>query len=207
MDQSEQKQLESKERKIYSGQAARIMKLLGSGCLQKEAARAVGVDESYVSQLMAEPDFRSQVNEIVAKEFAQQSEIDANYTKIEQELSKRLLQNVGHMFGTDQMLRVLKFANEAKRKVAPVHQNGEANGEGFGALKPVALILPMNIAREFMFNPQNEIVGVGGEVLDTLPATRLPTLVEKHKKELLEQKIGFKILPNGTRSEDPWGNL
>jgi len=218
MDQSVQVKLGTKvgdiprEKKIYSGAALRVMKLLGNGVLQVEAARACGVGEAFVSQLMAESDFISQVNEIVSRNFALQSEIDNNYVEVEKKLSERLLKNSELIYGTDQMLRVLKFANEAKRKTAPVHQNnGSGSPDGTGNLKPVVLILPTVVVREFVLNPMNEIVGINGSELATLPSAQLPNLVTKHReelaKELLEKKQGYKIIPNGSRPTDPYSDL
>ena len=213
MDQSVQVKLTTKEKKIYTGQALRVMKLLGNGVLQVEAARACGVGEAFVSQLMKESDFIAQVNEIVSKNFALQSEIDNNYVEVERKLSERLLKNSEMIFSTDQMLRVLKFANEAKKKTAPVQHNGNGSGnsDGSGNLKPVVLILPTVVVKEFVLNPQNEIVGINGQELSTLPSAQLPNLVAKHKeiiaKELFETKQNYKIIPNGSRQTDPYSDL
>lgn len=215
MDQSVQVNLPVKERKQYSGIPLKIMKLLGMGCLPVEAARACGVDESYVSQLKKEEDFVEQVNEMVAKTFAHQSEIDNNYVAIEKKLSDRLLKNAEFMFSDDKILRALKFVNEAKKKVPTAFANGQnPNGAGPTVLQPVTLILPVAVTKEYVLNPLNEIVGINGKELTTLPSTMLPGLIAKHKENVLieqkeekEKKQGFKILPNGSRQTDPYSDL
>lgn len=214
MDQSVQKDLSHKEKKIYTGTPARVIKMLGNGLFPHEIARALGIAESYISQLKAEPEFIAQVNELVAHNFAQQSEIDSNYTAIEATLSKRLKQAAEMEFNSDRILRVLKFANEAKRKVAPIVNPTNGNGSGENTTRPVALILPIVVAREFILNPQNEVVGVNDQPLVTLPSTKLPQLVEKHKENLAKElqrqkeiKQGFKIHNNGSRQTDPYGDL
>lgn len=211
MDQSEQKKLTVKERKQYTGKALRIMKLLGQGLLAHEISKAIGTDESYISQLKAEPDFIEQVNEIVSATFADQSKVDEDYNKIEKTAVERLLKNIDLEYSTDRLLRVAKFANEAKRKLAPALTNPGANGNGTTILQPVTLILPMVVAKEFILNPMNEIVGIGQEPLQTLPSGNMGKLVEKHRveteKSKLEQKQKFRILENGARQQDPWGNL
>src|SRR6266850_8321470 len=100
-----------REKKEYTGIALRLIKLLGAGCTQREASQACGVDESYISQLLKEREFETQVNEIIEKSFAEQSKIDTNYTELEKKLSERLLSQSEFMHNPDQILRTLKFAN------------------------------------------------------------------------------------------------
>lgn len=203
MDQSIQSNLVTKEKKIYTGTAARILKLLGEGHLPVEAARAVGCDESLVSQLRKEPDFIEQVNELVKQTFAAQSKIDANYIETERILSDRLRESAQFIFNPNDVVRTLKFVNEAKKKI-PTAFNPDANGDG--AKKPVTLIMPVTLINKFIMNPNNEIVAVDGKDLSTLPSGNMRSLVEKHKQEearkpiLLEHK-------NGSRHQDPWSDL
>lgn len=205
MDQSIQTSLVKKERKIYTGQAARVMKLLGNGCLPVEAARACGVDESYVSQLKAEPDFIEQVGELVAITMANQSEIDGNYLEVERILSRRMRDQANLMFNPDQVLRTLKFANEAKRKVpAAFVPSGEAS---VTAQKPVTLLLPAVIIQNFVVNPNNEIVSVDGKELMTLPSANIKPLVEKHKRELAAKPAILEKKSHGSGQIDPYSDL
>lgn len=208
MDQSVQKNLGSNIKKEYTGAASRIMKLLGAGLLPAEAARAVGVDDSYVSQLQKETSFTEQVSELVKKAFADQSEIDNNYTDIERVLSKKLRQSTEFMQNPDQILRTLRFANEAKRKLAPALTNpgNGGNGDGSSNLRPVTLILPTQIINNFTLSPNNEIVAVGEEQLNTLPSANINNLV-KNYKDNLKKTVVPKIELNGPRHSDPYGDL
>ena len=194
------------ERKISSGVALRLIKLLGAGCTQREASQACGVDESYTSQLLKEKDFSDQVNEIIEKSFAEQSKIDTNYTELEKKLSERLLSQSEFMHNPDQILRTLKFANEAKRRVAPLagRQQDGSNGNGSTTiLAPVTLIFPQSVAKEFVLNPNNEVVGVGGEELTTLPSQNITKLADEHSRKRIESRKS-----NGSgRHEDPWADL
>lgn len=191
-----------KERKIYTGTAARLLKLRGAGCTQSEAAKACGVDDSYVSQLEGEEEFKMQLNEIIRKTFEAQSKIDENYIQIEEKLSEKLLRSIEWMVNPDQILRTLKFANEAKRKVTPSGGQGSINGSDGEALKPVTLILPVVIAREFVINPIGEVVSVDGRELTTLPSGNIQKLArEKITKKLEDMRA------NGTRQIDPYGDL
>lgn len=205
MDQSVQTNLIKTERKIYSGTAAKVLKLLGNGCLPVEAAKACGVDESYISQLKAEPDFVLQVNELVSQTFAHQSVIDTNYLEIEKNLSKKLLDLSQYMMNPDQVLRTLKFANEAKRKI-PSAFNPESAGS-MDALKPVMLVLPGAVINNFVLNPNNEIVAVDGKELTTLPSANLKPLVEKYKREQAAKPALIEKKSNGSGQVDPYSNL
>jgi hypothetical protein len=208
MDQSIQKELGTNERKNYSGIPMRILKLLGSGLLPVEVARAVGVDESYISQLQKEESFAQQVNELIVKTFAEQSEIDNNYIEIEKILSKRLRDNASIMFNQDTILRTLKFANEAKKKIAPalVTPGNGSNGSGTTINGPVTLILPAAVVKEFILNPNNEIIGIGNEELTTLPSANINKLV-RETKENLKNLPSVKIIKNGPRQVDPYSDL
>lgn len=196
------------ERKIYSGLPARAIKLLGSGCTQVESSRALGVSESQVSQWMAEPDFQSQVNDEVKKNFARQSQVDENYNEIEQKLSKKLLEQCEYIFDADKALRILKFANEAKRKLAPQTPQGEG-GNGTTIFAPVTLIMPGAVAREFILNPNNEVVGIDGTEVITLPSKNMETLAQTVRASIQTSDKNLKQLArkNGTRQQDPWSDL
>lgn len=188
-----------KEKKQYTGAPLRAMKLLAQGVTELEVARALGVAAGLISQYKAEPEFMIQLQEMIAQAFADHKEIDDNYTTIEKRLSERLKDQTALMFHPDQILRVLKFANEAKRKVAPNIQNG-TTGEGHG-LKTVVLVMPAVMRKEIELNPLNEVVGVNGQELVTLNSKSLDSLVAKRK---------VVKLPNANKpreSSDPYSDL
>lgn len=194
------------EKKIFSGTPGKILKLIGTGSAnQVEAARACGVEESYVSQLMGDEDFRSQVEELLGKTFAEQSQIDENYIAVEKQLSETLKKNAQYILDPDQMLRTLKFVNEAKKK----HQSGVGvsgtNGNTHTITERTAvLILPEKVAQKFILNPMNEIVGVDGREMVTLPSGNINALSAKIKEQEKQRKIDFK---NGPGQTDPWSDL
>lgn len=209
MDISVPAQVSQVEKKIFTGLPARAIKLLGTGCLQVEVAKALGVTEGQVSQWMGDTEFRQQVNDIVAKTFAEQSVIDENYIKIEQKLSERLLAATEHMYNPDTILRTLKFANEAKRKVIP---NGQTPGSGGNVtiLAPVTLVLPQAVAKEFILNPNNEVVGIDGNEVMTLPSANVRQLAETVRAatptlDANLKKVAKKL--NGSGHKDPWSDL
>jgi predicted transcriptional regulator len=208
MDQSVPKEITTIERKIYSGLAARAIKLLGSGASQAETSRALGVSEAMVSQWMAEKDFAEQVSELVKKNFADQSVIDDNYNAIEKSLSDRLRKSCEFMFDPDKVLRALKFVNEAKRKIAPSEGPNGSNGS-VTVIAPVTLILPAQVAGEFILNPNNEIVGINGKEVVTISSRGIEDLARTIKTIPKSGETKLKQLENkhGSGQQDPWSNL
>lgn len=169
------------ERKIYTGLAARVLSLMSAGCTQVQAAHALGVTEAYISQLMAEEDFRHQIAETIQKDFEKTIAIDNNYLEIEKQLSDKLKNAVGYMHSPDQLLKTLRFVNDAKRKSGVgAAVNGGTNGHSVpGGPHTVNLILPTVIMKDFVLNPNNEVVAVDGKDLSTLNSESLNSLVAK----------------------------
>lgn len=200
----------NKERKVYSGIAAKAMKLLANGATQSEVALALGVSDGLISQYMAEVDFKQQLLEIVTRNMEVAREIDDNYQEAEKVLSKRLKDQVAMMYNPDQVLRTLKFVNEAKRKAPAINGNNGINGNGgngVAGIQPVVLVLPQVIRKEFVINPQNEIVGIGDKPLVTLNSDSLNQIVKNHKgaqsSEIADAIPSRKELPDENNKRKP----
>lgn len=198
----------TKNTKIYTGIAARAMKLQAGGANQRETANALGVDESLISQYNSEADYKEQLHDLVSKAFKNAQEIDENYQEIEHRLSNRLKALTEFMINPDQVLRTLKFANEAKRKLGSNPANGNGtNVDGSGnKLTPVILVLPVAVKREFVLNPNNEIIGVDAAELVTMNSSSLNGLVAKRKEA---QKEVLKLTNGNKQREqsDPYSDL
>lgn len=186
------------------------MKYIANGATQTEAALACGCSDGLISQYMAEKEFQEQLLELVTSKMEAAREVDENYLETEKVLSKRLRDAAAMMFNPDQILKVLRFTNEAKTKI-PFQAGLNGNGNGVGAagitMKPVVLILPEVARREFILNPNNEVVGVGDEVLTTMSSTQLNKLLQEKKLEKdAAENVEFKehskpkVIKNETRS-------
>lgn len=193
--------------KTFTGISAKCIKLLGNGCTQVEAAKALGVSESQVSQWLADADFKGQVNALVAKTFEEQSVIDENYNKAEKKLSDRLVNLTEHMFDPDKVLRALAFLNQAKRRVSPnIGNQPGMDGINGGAMKPVALLLPGVILKDFLLSPNNEVIGINGKEVITLPSKDINDL-SKRKREATDVQFMEVKTKHGPGPKDPWSNL
>jgi len=183
-------------KKQYTGTAARLLKLLGTGISQTEAAAAVGVTDSFVSQLMGEADFSSQVEALVSQAAVDSVEIDQNYVEIEKVAVERLKTNMAFITSTDQLLRVIKVTNEAKKKVL----GSEVRKEQGAVLHPVKISLPGCIINNYIVNPQNEVVSIGGREMVTLNSSSMANLVQKAREQpQLVESVNTKIeeIPRG----------
>ena len=217
MDQAEQAKLVPQtviptvEKKVYTGTAAKILNLLGTGCLPIEAARAVGCDPSYVSQLQGDEEFSKQVSELIEATMSRQAQIDQNYLEVESQLSKRLLDQSKMMFNPDQVLRTLKYVNEAKKKVPTVFTPNGVNGGTSGGNGPnvnvAVLVILEKMASRFILDPNSNVVGLEAngqtKTLETLPSKAITTLSEKRSNEKEPQKR----IKNGPGKTDPYGDL
>lgn len=176
------------ELKIYTGQAARVLKFLQGGCNEAQAAEAVGVTPGYVSQLVAEPDFKAQMAAKLQKDFEEAIETDKNYATVELEISRKLKQLTPYVLGLDDMLKTIKVVNAAKRKVAPIINPGGTGADGTG-IKTVRLILPQVTVQNFIVNPNSEVVAVNDLRLATLNASSIDSVVrEIEDAEIIEQQ-------------------
>jgi transcriptional regulator with XRE-family HTH domain len=169
-------------KKTYTGIAERILKLLAAGVSQEEVANATGVTTSYVSQLLDDADFAKQVQDLKTISVTAQLETDDAYNETEKFLALQLKKVAPFILDPDKIIRTLTFLNNAKRKTAQVPVN-----PGDQVAHIVALVLPASVRKEYIVNPQNEVIQVEGTQLQTLPVTKLDELLQR-KREAEEIK-------------------
>src|SRR5882672_10943954 len=75
----------------------RVLKLLGQGVEQEVVATAVGVSPSYISQLLADPEFASAVAELRLLNLEAASDRDSKYEALEDKLLKKLDETADYM--------------------------------------------------------------------------------------------------------------
>jgi hypothetical protein len=200
-----------KQVKIYSGNAGKVLKLIGRGnCNQAQAAKACGLDESYVSQLMAEEDFQLQVAQMIQEAVEAATVIDQNYDDTEKLLSERLKAAAGMMFNADTILKTLKFVNEAKKRMAPV-AGGLVGANGNGShVTVVQLTLPAAMRHEYTVNPNGEVLEVNGMELQTIPSASMEQFSKQNREAHPKVDPKQLRLPNVSgrkQGTDPWADL
>lgn len=204
--------------KIYTGQAAKILKFLQGGCNEAQAAEAVGVSPSYVSQLCAETDFKAQIAAKLQEDFENAIETDKNYAYVELMTSRKLKELSGYILGLDDLLKTTKILNGNKRKVSNGNTPGQPGGTNTTNIT-VQLVIPRAAVQEFVINPNSEVVQSNGRDLVTLNASSLDALVASSnitdiemppKIENKQSKPSYaepvKVSPNGN-SKDKYAEL
>lgn len=163
-----------------------IQELLGTGLSNEVVASAVGVDPSYVSQLMADETFASVVIAKRSKALTANSARDLTWDGLEDRLLKKMAQVVDYMVKPEQIMQALKLTNSAVRRGVP-HQHQLTN-----RTQIVPLSLPPVLKRHFTLNPKGEIIDVEDQTLVTMSSV---SLLNKLKED------------RGGSEGDKYGNL
>ena len=140
----------------------RALKLLGNGVEQEVVATALGVSPSYISQLLAEPEFASAVAELRLLNLEQASDRDSKYDALEDKLLARLNDTTDYMTKPREVAAVLLGLNKAVRRGVRPENAPQAKQN------VVVLNFPTVIQNKFVVNESNQVIGVGTEGIDQL---------------------------------------
>lgn len=169
---------------------SRALTLLGQGLDPSVVASAIGVTPSYISQLLSNAEFSSEVAEARFLSLAKHSERDSNYDKIEDQLLKKLENCLPFMLRPMEVLAAIKVINAAKRRStdAPASMQQKA--------PVIQLVLPTQIIQQFKVNGNNQVVQAGEQELVTAQASQL-------KNMLTQVENAHTILPALPHTETP----
>lgn len=145
----------------------RAIKLLGNGLAPEQAAAALGVSASRISQLLSDDVFAQEVATLRYQNLQAHNERDASYDVMEDALLEKLADVLPLMMRPMEILKALQVLNGAKRRgqSAPeqiVHQNTIVN-----------LVMPTQIIQKFAMNSNNQITTVGQQTLETMQSSQL----------------------------------
>lgn len=157
----------------------RALQMLGSGAPANIVAAALGVSESRISQMLAEEDFASKVQDLRYNNLQRQTELDDKYTGLEEKLLDKLEKVLPLMAKPRDVLAAVQVINNAKRRgaqTAPVATTGA---------QVVQLVLPQFISQKFISNVNNQVVEVrdeqgGARSLVTASSGSLGELAAQH---------------------------
>jgi len=170
---------------------AKLLELLGTGISQEAAANTVGCTPGYISQLMAEEEFRAAVINKRIAALTEQTARDKEYNSLEDALLVKLRKSLPLMVKPMEIVRAIQVVNNATRRGAGSEQVAPTAGASL-----VHLHLPKALAVQFTMNTNKEVVQVEGQVLVTLPSKSLHEMVSKEAalEAALEQQ-DLKLLP------------
>lgn len=145
----------------------RCLKLLGSGLDNHIVATTVGCEPSYVSNLLADENFKNQVQLLRSKQLTKATERDNAIDDLEDYVLDKLKHSLEFVMLPDKLLGAFRVINQAKRR-------GQAPAAGVVVNNTVVnLQLPPAILRQFTMNANQVVVEVEGRSMTTMPAKQL----------------------------------
>lgn len=162
--------------------------LLAQGIPTSQVAATVGVDDSYISQLKADPDVQEQLALARGEATQKDMEFDSTLERAEalalEKIEKNLpFANMGQALAA---FRTLNGARRRKDAFAP-HQ------DTVNLSVSVNLTLPANAMPNYIINQKNEIIEVEGQTM--LSAT------PKNLDDILAARAEGRLLPKTTELE------
>lgn len=170
----------------HSFNTSSLATLLAAGHTRSEAAAALGVTPSAVTQL--------------AESMEVSEQIDSQYDEIENMLLKQLKRTVPTLLRPAEIANVLTRVNQAKRR-GSLHQDNNT------PQTVINLNLPTSIQNKFVLNSSNQVVSAGTQELVTIPSGAVTKLLEaqnESKQQQLTQTDEFGFSPtNQTNALEP----
>lgn len=141
----------------------KIRDLLGAGVSQVQVANALGVEESYVSQLMADDRFREEVQTLRAAKATEYIEVDGKIEDLEKMALDKMIKLMPFETNLMKAAKIFQIANGAKKKA-------EAAVNSQPASTVVNITLPQSTIVNFKMSSDKQVVEVGGRSLVTMPS-------------------------------------
>lgn len=133
--------------------------LLAQGISTSQVAAAIGCDDSYISQLRADPEVQQQIAEMTATQTLADVTFDSTLERAESLALEKIEKNLP--FATlGQAMAAFRVLNGARRR-----KDGVPAGGDQGITVNVNLTLPANAMPRYITNAQSEIVEVDGKTM------------------------------------------
>jgi len=159
-----------------TGSRKRALELLGTGMAVGIVASAVGVDHSYISQLLANEEFAKEVAELRFKNLQSHTLRDERYNQLEDYFVERIDEIKECITRPADIFRAAMLLNKAQRR----GQVDPSLGQEFKAV--VKLSIPQVIQAQFQVDASGIIISVGTQEMLTMPSNVL--LKEIHGERL-----------------------
>ncbi len=163
-----------------------VISLLAAGIPTSQIAAAVGCDDSYISQLRADPEIAAQVAEKSAATVVADAKFDELLDSAETKALEKIERSL-QFANFQQALSAFRILNGAKRRKDPLP------GAGEGTTINVHLTLPASAAPRYVKNANNEIIDVEGKTMISATAKTLD--------QILGDRAAGKQLPQTTALE------
>lgn len=159
----------------------KIIELLGRGYSATVVASAVGCDDSYISQLTAQPEVREAIANLRLKHVAGSVALDDSVDELEKDALARLHKLLPFVTKPMEAVRIYQIANSATRRSTQVA----------GATAPqaqlVQISLPNIMAVQFKLSSDKQVVEINGKSMAALPSALLNKRMEERKSAVVPQ--------------------
>lgn len=137
-----------------------IVKYLASGFKPADVSKVFGISQGYISQVIADPDVKAEIEARLAQASEAAMQIDANYQAIELSATTKIAERLNQGFYKPmELLAVAQVANKAARKFGPSQQDGSSGS----ATQVITIQLPENLVGiSISSTPNNQVVEIGG---------------------------------------------
>ena len=146
----------------------RIKLLLGYITDHTRVAHVAGCEVSYISQLMADPEFAEGVMLARIEQGEKTVGMDRKADELEDLLLDKLKRSIPMMFKPSEILRAYQIVNAAKRRV-PL----DTGNSGAGSGTVLTLRIPERTALKFKMDSAGEVIEIEGKPLVTMPSVQL----------------------------------
>lgn len=157
----------------------KIKSMLGAGLSAETVASAVGVDPSYISQLLSDETFSNEVIELRSKSLIAHTARDLSLDSLEDKAITQLddMLQEGRFNKPGDMLNFLRVVNGAKRRGNPVvHSVNPVN-------TVINLTLPSVVKQRFIVSNKGEVLEVNGQTLVTMSSSQLVKQISDQRGE------------------------
>lgn len=159
--------------------AERIKQLLGSGLSSETVAGAVGVDQSYISNLLKDEDFYHQVQEARASVLTARTTRDLTIDELEDKLIIHLDDMIerGGFSKPEQVLSAFRVVNAAHRRGTAPKPSTASSG------KVINLQIPIAVKTYIGVNSKGEVIEIDGKTMVTMQSQELVKKISELKGE------------------------
>lgn len=173
-----------------------IIKCAGRGFKQVEIARTVGVEESYVSQILSTPEYAALVEQFAVAQTEENERFDEKLDKTEATALEIVARKLNMATNLRDALNAATRLNAMKRRrdTAPATRAPQAT--------VVPLILPQIAVVNYVANAKSEIVEVEGRTMLSASPASLEALAQKVLGRELRKPVENAVpLPQDSRAE------
>lgn len=150
-----------------TGSKERALALLGSGLNNEVVATTMGVSAAYISELMADEQFREEVVRLRSEALTANTSRDRRIDALEDRVLQKIEETIDFVIRPEHILSYFRIINSAKRRGLPAQQQTIINNT------VVNLQLPTPIVQRFVTAGDGNVVEVEGRNLATMPAKHL----------------------------------